>query len=124
MFELSRHFMIWDYVARYLFSFGAWSISPFIPLIAFILLTGVHRSIFADYGWRTIVTILVIVCAGYYLVYLTTPVDLKWHLESSLDRLFLQLWPSVLLLAGLLCQPGWAEPRRELAVVARGYGKH
>jgi hypothetical protein len=76
--------MIWDYIARYLFSFGAWSISPFIPLIAFILLTGVHRSIFANYGWRTIVTILVILCAGYYLVYLTTPVDLKVHLESSL----------------------------------------
>jgi hypothetical protein len=124
MFDLGRHFMIWDYVVRYLFSFGAWSISPFIPLIAFILLTGVHRSIFANYGWRTIVTILVIVCAGYYLVYLMTPVDLKWHLEASLDRLFLQLWPSVLLLAGLGCQPGWGKPRPELAVVARGYGKH
>jgi hypothetical protein len=124
MFDLGRHFMIWDYVGRYLFSFGAWSVSPFIPLIAFILLAGVHRSIFANYGWRTIVTILVILCAGYYLVYLTTPVDLKWHLESSLDRLFLQLWPSVLLLAGLICQPGWAKPHTGLVVVARGYGKH
>jgi hypothetical protein len=124
MFDLGRHFMIWDYVARYLFSFGAWSISPLIPLIAFVLLTGVHRSIFANYGWRTIVTILLIVCAGYYWVYLTTPVDLKWHLESSLDRLFLQLWPSVLLLAGLVCQPGWAKQRPELAVVEGGYGNH
>jgi hypothetical protein len=124
MFDLDRHYMIWDYLAKNIFSFGAWSISPFIPLIAFILLTGVHRSIFANYEWRIIVTILVIVCAGYYLVYLTTPLDLKWHLESSLDRLLLQLWPSFLLLAGLFCQPDWGKPRPDLAAVARGYGKH
>jgi hypothetical protein len=31
--------------------------------------------------------------AGYYIVYLTTPHDLAWHLETSLDRLFVQLAP-------------------------------
>jgi hypothetical protein len=122
-FDLGRHLIIWEHVGQFLLSFGAWSVSPVIPLIAFILLTGVRGSIFANYGWTTIV-ILVILCTGYYMVYLMTPVDLKWHLESSLDRLLLQLWPSVLLLAGLVCQPGWAKNFTEPAVVARSYGKH
>jgi len=36
--------------------------------------------------------------AGYYLVYLITERDLAWHLATSNLRLFLQLWPSVLLI--------------------------
>jgi len=121
MFDISRHITILTYAGKYLFSFGAWSISPFLPLIAFILLTGVHRSIVANGGWRTNVTILMILCAGYYLVYLTTPVELKVHLETSMDRLFLQLWPSFLLLAGLVCKRTWAK-QPNMALVARGYG--
>jgi hypothetical protein len=34
--------------------------------------------------------------AGYFLVYLVTPHDLRWHLTNSLDRLLLQLWPLTL----------------------------
>ena len=33
---------------------------------------------------------------GYYLVFLVTPYDLAWYLETTLGRLFLQLWPSFL----------------------------
>ncbi len=53
MFDISRHIMILSYAAKYLFSFGDWEISPFLPLIAFILLTGVHHFIVANDGWRT-----------------------------------------------------------------------
>ena len=35
---------------------------------------------------------------GYYTVYLITPHDLSWHLSTSLQRLFIHLWPS-----GVLC---------------------
>jgi hypothetical protein len=97
--------MIWSFLRRFLFSFGDWAVLPYIPLVAFILLTGVYRPVFSSQGWRTIVLILVILAAGYYFVYLTTPVDLKWHLESSLDRVLLQLWPSILLTLGLISRP-------------------
>jgi hypothetical protein len=123
IFDSGRHIMILEYAGQYLHSFGAWSISPFVPLIAFILFTGGYRSIFANYGLRTIVAILAIVCAGYYFVYLTTPIELKVHIESSMDRLFLQLWPSVLLVFGLLCKPGLPGTKPALAV-ANGYDKH
>jgi hypothetical protein len=39
---------------------------------------------------------LVGMIAIYLFVYLTTPHDLGWHLRTSLDRLFLQLWPAFL----------------------------
>lgn len=37
--------------------------------------------------------------AGYYLVYLTTPLPLAFHLDTSLKRLLAQLWPLALWLA-------------------------
>jgi hypothetical protein len=36
--------------------------------------------------------------AGYYFIYLITDRDLAWHLGTSNLRLFVQLWPSALLL--------------------------
>jgi hypothetical protein len=102
--DLSRHEMILRYSGQYFLSFGVWAFSPYIPLLAFIFLTGVSRSVFASRGWQTIAVILVTLVAGYYAVYLTTPVELKVHIETSMDRLYLQLWPSLLLLAGLTCR--------------------
>lgn len=55
--------------------------------------------------------VLVLMLAGYFFVYVMTPLDLNWHLMTSLNRLFLQLWPSavflVLMAAG---SPGVASP--------------
>lgn len=44
----------------------------------------------------TIFTTLAIMTAGYFVIYLITPHDLYWHLNTSLYRLMLQLWPSLL----------------------------
>jgi hypothetical protein len=40
---------------------------------------------------------LLSMAAGYFVIYVATPHDLAWHLDTSLKRLFLQLFPSVLL---------------------------
>jgi hypothetical protein len=102
---LDRHTMILQYLGQYLFSFGQWAVVPFIPLAAFILLRGVYRPAFASPGWRTAVFILAVLVAAYYFVYLTTPVELQVHITTSMDRVLLQLWPSFLLIAGLVCRP-------------------
>jgi hypothetical protein len=34
--------------------------------------------------------------AGYFCVYATSTIDLNWYLNTSLQRLYLQLWPSFL----------------------------
>lgn len=41
---------------------------------------------------------IALVTAGYFFVYVVTPHDLAWHIETSLERLLLQLWPTFLLL--------------------------
>jgi hypothetical protein len=38
---------------------------------------------------------------GYFFVYVVTPLDLYWHLVTSLNRLFLQLWPGAIFVAFL-----------------------
>jgi len=39
--------------------------------------------------------------SGYFAVYVITALPLDIHLATSLDRLLMQLWPSLLLVAGL-----------------------
>jgi hypothetical protein len=47
-------------------------------------------------------SLALIMASGYLIVYIITPFDLDWHLKSSCERLWLQLWP--LVLYGLCCQ--------------------
>jgi hypothetical protein len=57
-----------------------------------------------------LLSILGIVLAGYYFVYISTPIPLQVHLDSSLDRLMIQQWPSFLLLLGLSVRPSNSLP--------------
>jgi hypothetical protein len=41
---------------------------------------------------------LLLTLAGYFFIYLITPRDIYWHLRFSLNRLFIQLWPSAIFL--------------------------
>ena len=34
---------------------------------------------------------------SYYVVYVTTPFDITWHVTTSVDRLMVQLWPALVL---------------------------
>jgi hypothetical protein len=50
---------------------------------------------------------LVLTLAGYFFIYLITPRDIYWHLRFSLNRLFVQLWPSAIFVffSALGCEP-------------------
>jgi hypothetical protein len=96
-----RYWIILASAGQTIKTFGHWATSPFIPLLAFLILKGVDRQMLRTGGWISSVAILVIVSCGYFAVYVITPMDLQWHVGSSLERLMLQLWPSVLLLAAL-----------------------
>jgi hypothetical protein len=54
---------------------------------------------------------LVLTLAGYFFVYVMTPLDLNYHLMTSLNRLFLQLWPSAVFLVFMAAGiPGQTSP--------------
>src|SRR5262249_23003914 len=54
---------------------------------------------------------LMLVFARYFVIFLITPFDLAWHLQTALARLFLQLWPSIVFVSLLVI----ARPQAELA---------
>jgi hypothetical protein len=73
-------------------SFGGNYLNPLVPLFAALfLLKGKEKR-----GTRSAAIILSGMCAGFFFVYLITPVDLSWQIAWSLDRLLLQLWPAAL----------------------------
>jgi hypothetical protein len=45
-----------------------------------------------------------LVCAGYVSIYVITPLDLTWHLNTSLNRLYMHLWPSFIFLTLGICR--------------------
>jgi hypothetical protein len=54
-----------------------------------------------------IVTSLIALClmiGGYFFVYIITPHSIQWHMKTSLNRIFLQLWPSILFICFLIAR--------------------
>jgi hypothetical protein len=105
LFDTSRHTTILGDFAQGLWNLGGWTIPPLLPLLVFLLLKGVEHRLGLQPGWLTGVAALGIVLIGYYWVYVLTPMDLRWHLDSSLPRLLMHLWPSLVVLAGIAAAP-------------------
>jgi len=40
------------------------------------------------------VILLILMLGGYLFAYMITPYDLRWHIGSSIRRLYIQLWPA------------------------------
>ena len=59
---------------------------------------------------------------GFALVYVLTPKELGWHLQTSLDRLLLQTYPLLLLACGASLPRPWARATVSEATLARGMG--
>ena len=73
-------------------------------LIAYLLFVGIRIDRPDRTGLLTVGVVLCLMLAGYFLVYVLTPLDLTYHLITSLNRLFLQLWPSVILLTFMIAR--------------------
>ena len=91
LFDPARHATILSSLWRDLRGFGEWRIGPWVAL----------AWPFALWRWRPrpggsvgmVLAVAGLMLAGYYGVYLLTPHTLAWHLDTSLVRLLLQLWP-------------------------------
>jgi hypothetical protein len=97
-----RYMTILVHVAQHFWSFGDWMVNPILLLIGYVALRRLDRGMLLNRGWLQGVFICALVLIGYGAVYVITPMDLQWHLDSSLPRLYLHVWPAFLLLAGLI----------------------
>ena len=101
VFELSRHRILLSAFLKNIVHFGDWSLSPFWLLAPFLAVTGLQIDARHKSFALTCAIVLATLLGGYYFVYLTeyTPTPaLQTHLDNSLDRLMLQLWPMFILL--------------------------
>jgi hypothetical protein len=94
----ARYWAILKWYAKEFLRFGGWVVPTtvlFVPFSWLIPSAGIRltRSAF-----QSSILTLAFTMAGYFAVYVITPNDLYWHLRFSLNRLFLQLWPSAIFL--------------------------
>jgi hypothetical protein len=92
---------------------------PILPVIALALLLRLDRGNRRDL-WFCGGVFVALVLAD-FSVYIITPYDLAWHLQTSLGRLFAQLWPCLLLavFAGLRTPESMALQPSHSAAVAK-----
>jgi hypothetical protein len=67
-----------------------------VLLVIYALLTGIQVEATLKHAFILNLITLVFMLVGYFLIYVITPNDLVWQLNTSLSRLFLQIWPTVL----------------------------
>lgn len=92
---------------------------PVYLLAAYLAIVGLARDARRDPALRGVVAVLALLGLGYFAVYLVTPLPLEWHLDTSLTRLLVQLWPSAVW-AGALAARAPADANGEaLSAVSR-----
>ena len=99
LMDPNRYRIILEWYGKDFLRFGNWSLIPGTIAVAVLyFLSGKNEKIECKRGFRIAVITLALTLAGYFAIYVITPYDLYWHLRFSLNRLFLQLWPSVIFL--------------------------
>ncbi len=97
-----RHWVILGYMGDALLDAGSWrDKSGLILLGAYVFVSGVKIPSLVYRVFATILCVLIFQFIAYYAIYLITPLDLDWHISHSIDRLFLHLFPGLILVAFL-----------------------
>ncbi|MBN2438567.1 MAG: glycosyltransferase family 39 protein, partial [Deltaproteobacteria bacterium] len=74
-------------------------------LVGYLFLAGIRIDGRDRIGLLQSAAALGLLLTGYYFVYVLTPLNLGYHLATSLNRLLLQLWPSVIFLCFMIAGP-------------------
>ena len=87
--------IFWGFIDKFK-AFGGWwraGIHPGTLVVLFLLLYVTTIKPVKSSSVHALL-IPVFMLMGYFMVYVVTPYDLQWHIDTSLDRLLLQLWPA------------------------------
>jgi len=94
LLDPERHMTVLGLMARHAMRWSApiaFAIFPIVSLVAAGMATRIGGVV------RVMAIVLALMLVSYYLVYVTTPFDITWHVTTSVDRLLLQLWPGLVL---------------------------
>jgi hypothetical protein len=77
---------------------------PVIPVVIFLAVVGLDRDAGDRKATLLAIFALIALAAGYFAVYVVTPLDLSIQLHRSLDRLMMQLWPLLVLIVFMVAR--------------------
>jgi hypothetical protein len=97
----ARYSLIAREAIKHLWSFGPLVVSPFVLLAIYLIVAGRRKGDRDRAVIRAGAAALLLTSAGYCLIYLLRDLDLRWLIDSSADRLLVQLWPGVVFLVML-----------------------
>jgi hypothetical protein len=106
LLDLDRHATVASLMAQHVMRWSAPLAAGIFPLAA---LTAAVIAVRGGQAVRGIAAVLGLMVVSYYLVYVTTPFDISWHVSTSIDRLLVQPWPALVLTVFL----GLPAPRRQ-----------
>ena len=75
---------------------------PLLFLFTVVLLLGLRSRQLFEYSPLSMTLVSLALFVMYFVIYLATPMDLKWQITTSFYRLTLQLWPILVFGAALL----------------------
>lgn len=103
--DFSKYFFIIKAFKNQYLYFGSFYIGAMPLLLIYLLMSGIDiKKKNTPLLFTSFIT-LSFMTGIYFALYLITPYELNWHLATSLDRLFLQLWPSAVIFLFLLGKP-------------------
>ena len=88
----------WQILSAFITEFSAMGFGwyhPILPLLALAIGLSFERERRKDLFLAAAIPCTMLV--GYFGIYLISPFPMKWHLSSSLNRLLVQVWPSIIL---------------------------
>ncbi len=113
--DVSRYQVIAKAMASQIIHFGGNTVGITPLLGLYLIVAKVKRK--SAMGVKTGIALLPLMMLGYFVVYLVTPLNLDFHLRTSLARLLLQLWPSTVFVIFMI-----ASSTEHLGFDSRGSG--
>lgn len=95
-----RHLIVALGMGREMLAPDRWQIYPLAMMTWIILVGGRAYQPLKTYLVIAVLA-MVFVLSGYYCVYVITPLDLEYHLRTSIHRILLHLWPATIMTFGL-----------------------
>ena len=102
--DISRYFKIFQEFVNQTLILGKGTIALNL-LVIYLLLTGVKINKERKLGVITSLITLLLLTTGYFFVYVITPNDLSWQLNTSLSRILVQIWPSIIFITFIIADP-------------------
>jgi hypothetical protein len=97
LLDLQRHTTVVALMAEHMMRWSGRVAVAVFPLMGLAAVWMAGRSERA----RVMAIVVGLMLLSYYFVYVLTPFDISWHISTSIDRLLVQLWPSLVLTAFL-----------------------